>query len=58
MPYPVEGFGEVYKVVMQLCVVSDVFLTDDSQVEDLLGGASPCPKTCLFFYQYAFCLRF
>ena len=49
MPNPVEGLLEVYEDMVNVLLVVEIFLTEDSQVEDLLCGAPSCSKACLFF---------
>ena len=39
-------------------ILSKVFLTKDSKVEDLFTGAPSCSKTRLFFSDDLFCLGF
>ena len=48
MPNPVEGILEVYEDMVEVLLVLDIFLTEDSQVEDLLCGAPSCSEVCLF----------
>ena len=49
MPNLVEGFLEVYENMVEVLPVLKIFLTEDSQVEDLLRGTPSCCETCLFF---------
>ena len=49
MPNPVEGLLEVYEDIVEVLLVLEIFLTEDSWVEDLLCGASSCSEACLFF---------
>ena len=49
MPNPVEGLLGVHEDVIEVLLVLEVFLTKDSQVEDLLCGAPSCSEACLFF---------
>ena len=49
MPNPVEGLLEVYEDMVEVLWVLEIFLTEDSYVEDLLCGALSCCETCLFF---------
>ena len=49
MPNPVEGLLEVYKDMVEVLLVLEIFLTEDSSVEDLLCGAPSCSEACLFF---------
>ena len=39
MPNPVEGLLEVYKNMVEVLLVLEIFLTKDSQVEDLLWSS-------------------
>ena len=49
MPNPVEGLLEVYEDMVEVLLVLELFLTEDSYGEGLLRGASSCSETCLFF---------
>ena len=49
MPNPVEGLREVYEDLVEILLVLEIFLTEDSWVEDLLCRASACSEACLFF---------
>ena len=49
MPNPVEGFLEVYEDMIEDLLVLEIFLTEDSQVEDLLCGTPSCSEASLFF---------
>ena len=49
MPNPVEGLLEVYTDMVEVLLVLEIFLTEDSQVEDLLCCAPSCFEACLFF---------
>ena len=49
MPNRVEGFFEVYQDMVQVLLVPEIFLTEDSYVEDLLCGTPSCSEACLFF---------
>ena len=51
MPNPVEGLLEVYEDMVEVLLVLEIFLTEDSQVEDLLCGAPSCSETCLSLQQ-------
>ena len=46
---PVEGLLEVCEDTVEVLLVLEIFLTEDSQVEDLLCSAPSCSETCLFF---------
>ena len=52
-----EGLLEVYEDMVDVLLVLEIFLTEDSQVEDLLCGAASCSETCLFFSDDLFRLR-
>ena len=58
MPNPVEGLLEVYENIVEVLLVLEVFLTEDSKVKDLLCGASSCSEACLFFSSDLLHLRF
>ena len=49
MQNPVEGLLEVYEGMVEALLVLEVFLTEDSLVEDLLCGVPSCSEACLFF---------
>ena len=49
MPNPAEGLLEIYEDKVEVLLVQEIFLTEDSKVEDLLCGAPSCSETCLFF---------
>ena len=49
MPNPVEGLLEVYEDMAEVLLVLDIFLTEDSKVEDLLCGAPSCSEAYLLF---------
>ena len=46
---PVEGLFEVYEDMVEVLLVLEIFLTEDSEVEDLLCGTPFCLEACLFF---------
>ena len=48
MPNQVEGCPEVYKDMVEVLLVLEIFLTEVSLVEDLLRGASSCSEAYLF----------
>ena len=52
MPNPIEGLLEVYEDMVKVLLVLEIFLTEDSLVEDLLCGTPSCSETCLFFSNY------
>ena len=49
MPNPVENLLEVYEDMVEDLLVLEIFLTEDSNVEDMLCGAPSCFEACLFF---------
>ena len=58
MPNPVEDLLEVYEDMIEVMLMLEIFLTEDSWFEDLLCGAPPCSGTCLFFSDDLLCLWF
>ena len=44
MPNPVEDLLEVYENIVDVLLVLEIFLTKDSQVEDLLCGVPSCSE--------------
>ena len=48
MPNLVECLLEVYEDMVEVLLVLEIFLTEDSYVEDLLCGAPTCSEACLF----------
>ena len=58
MPYPVKLFVETYEDMGQILLMSKVFFTQDSEVEDLFGGASPSSESSLFFSTNFFSVGF
>ena len=57
MPNPVEGLLEVYEDMVQVLLVPEIFLTEDSYVEDLLCGTPSCSEACLFLSNDLLCLQ-
>ena len=55
MPNPVEGLLEVYEDMVEVLLVLEILLTEDSEVEGLLCGAPSCSEACLFFGDYSAC---
>ena len=49
VPDPVKRFLKVYENMVEILLVLELFLTQDSQIEDLFGGTPACPKTSLLF---------
>ena len=52
MPYSVKGFFEINEDMVQILLMLEVLLTQDSKVEDLFFGASSgsaftCPQTLI-----------
>ena len=58
MPYSVKGFFEIDEDRVQILLVLEVLFTQDSEVEDLLCGASSGSEHSLFFSNYFFSLGF
>ena len=56
MPNPVEGLVEVYEDIVDVLLVLEIFLTEDSQIKDLLCGAPSCCGDYLFFSDDLLCL--
>ena len=48
MPNPVEGLLEVHEDMEEVLLLLEIFLTEDSKVEDLLCGAPICSKAFLY----------
>ena len=48
-PIRVEGLLGVYRNVVEVLLVLEIFLTKNSEVEDLLCGALSSSEACLFF---------
>ena len=57
MPNPVKGLLEVYEDMVEVLLVLDMLLTNDSMVEKLFCGASSCSEACLFFSDDLLCLQ-
>ena len=49
MPNLVEGLLEVYEDMVEVLLVLEILLIEDSEVTDLLSGAPSCSEACLFF---------
>ena len=49
MPNSVKCLLEVYEDMVEVLLVLEIFLTEDSEVEDLLCGTPSCSEACLFF---------
>ena len=58
MPNPVKGLLEVYEDMVESLLVLEIFLAEDSKVEDLICGAPSCSEACLFFSNDLLHLRF
>ena len=56
MPNPVENLLEVNEDMVEVLLVLEIYLIEDSYVEDLLCGAPSCFEACLFFCKDLFCL--
>ena len=48
IPNPVDILLELFEDLVEVLVVLEIFLIEDSYVEDLCGAPS-CSETCLFF---------
>ena len=44
-----KGLLEVYEDMVEVLLVPEIFLTEDSWVQDLLCGVPSCSEACLFF---------
>ena len=49
MPNPVEGLLQVHEDMVEVLLVLEIFLIEESYVEDRLRGALSCSEACLFF---------
>ena len=49
MPTPFGGLLEVYEHMVEVLLVLEIFLPEDSRVEDLLCGAPSCSEACPLF---------
>ena len=49
MPNPIKGLLEVCEDTVEVLLVLEIFLTKDSQLEDVVCGAPSCSETCRFF---------
>ena len=60
MPYSVKGIFETNEDIVQILLMLEVLFTQDSDVGDLLCGASSGSEPSLFFsnYRYFFSLGF
>ena len=56
MPNTLKGLPEVYEDMVEVLLVLETFLTEDSQVEDLLCDAHSYPEANLFFSDDLLCL--
>ena len=57
MSNPVEGLLEVYEDMVEVLLVLEIFLTEDSYVKDLLCGAPSCSEARPFFSNNSLRLR-
>ena len=57
VPDSVKCFLEIHKDVVEVLLVLKVFLTQYSEVEDLVYFTAPCPEASLFFCNDFLCLR-
>ena len=58
MPYSVKVFFEINEDMVQILLMLEVLLIQDSKVEGLFCGASSGSEPCLFFSNYFFSLGF
>ena len=58
MPDPVKCLFEVYEDMVQILLMLQMFLTEDTEVEDLFSGTSSWSETSLFFSKNLLCLWF
>ena len=58
MPYPVTCFFEIYEDMVQILPTLKLLFTQDSEVEDLICGASSSSEPSLFFSNYPFSFGF
>ena len=49
MPNLVKSLLEIYEDMVEVLLVLKIFLTEDSQVENLFCDAPSCSEACLFF---------
>ena len=56
MSYPVEGLLEVYEDMVEILLMLQVILAEDSEIEYLFCGAPSGSETCLLFCNDLFCL--
>ena len=49
MQYPIEGLLEVCEDMVEVLLVSGIFVTEGSYVRNLFCGAPSCSESCLFF---------
>ena len=47
MPYPVKGLLEVYEDMVEILLMLQVFLAEDSEIEYLFCGAPSGSENCL-----------
>ena len=58
MPYSIKGFFEINEDTVQILLMLEELLTQDSKVKDLFCGASSGSEPSLFFSNYFFSLGF
>ena len=56
MPFPVKGLLEVYEDMVEILLMLQVFLAEDSEIEYLFCGAPSGSETCLLSCNNIFCL--
>ena len=58
MPFPVKGFFEINKDMLQILLMLEVLFTQDSETGNLLRGVSSSSEPGLFFSNNLFGLGF
>ena len=58
MPYSVKGLFEINEDMVQILMMFEVLLTQDTKVEDLFCGASSGSEPSIFFSSYLFKMTF
>ena len=54
MPNPVEGLLKVYEDMVEVLLVLEIFITEDTYVEDLLCVAPSYSEASLFFQRISY----
>ena len=58
MPYPIKRFLVISEDRIQILLMFEVLITQDSEAEDLFYGASSASEPSLFFSDYLFGFEF